>query len=257
MTVYVDLVVLLDFLVDFFLLLGTNRLAGYPPGWGRCAGAAALGGIYAGMCLLPGFSFLGNLFWRIVVLGIMASLAFGFEKSALRRGILFVLLSMALGGIAYGLGRGGFLSLTGAALALCALCMLGFQNQAAGLQYVPVELNHGGKCIHVTALVDTGNTLRDPLTGERVLVVGAQVGQKLLDLTEQELCTPLETMVRRGTPGLRLIPYQAVGQTGSMLLALRCRDVRIGKKTCSAVVAFAPQVLGKGQGYQALIGGGL
>ena len=60
MTVYLDLVVILNFGVDFLLLIGTNRLCGYPMKPGKAAFAAALGGLYAGCCVLPGFSFLGN-----------------------------------------------------------------------------------------------------------------------------------------------------------------------------------------------------
>ena len=48
MVLYVDLVVLLNFLVDLLLILGTNRLAGYPPGLKRAVPAALLGGAYAG-----------------------------------------------------------------------------------------------------------------------------------------------------------------------------------------------------------------
>ena len=50
MVLYVDLVVLLNFLVDLLLILGTNRLAGYPPGLKRAVPAALLGGAYAGGC---------------------------------------------------------------------------------------------------------------------------------------------------------------------------------------------------------------
>ena len=60
MAVYLDLVMLLNFLVDYLLLLGTNRLSGSPMTPGRCALAAVLGSVYAGACLLPGFRFLGN-----------------------------------------------------------------------------------------------------------------------------------------------------------------------------------------------------
>ena len=42
MEVYLDLVVILNFLVDFLLLLGTNRLSGFPLAAGRCAAAAGL-----------------------------------------------------------------------------------------------------------------------------------------------------------------------------------------------------------------------
>lgn len=37
MTVYLDVVLLLNFLVDFLLLLGTNRLMGHPLEPGKCA----------------------------------------------------------------------------------------------------------------------------------------------------------------------------------------------------------------------------
>ena len=35
--IYLDLVMVLNFLVDFFLLLGTNRLSGFPAQPWRCA----------------------------------------------------------------------------------------------------------------------------------------------------------------------------------------------------------------------------
>ena len=55
-------------------------------------------------------------------------------------------------------------------------------------------------------------------------------------------------------PGLRLIPYRAVGR-GGMLLALRFEDVVIGQKKGRALVAFDPGGLGTEQMYQALTGG--
>ena len=50
LTVYLDLVMLLNFLVDFLLLLGTNRLSGFPAAPGRCALAAVFGSVYAAGC---------------------------------------------------------------------------------------------------------------------------------------------------------------------------------------------------------------
>ena len=40
--IYLDLVVILNFLVDFLLLLGTNRLSGFPASPLRAAASAAL-----------------------------------------------------------------------------------------------------------------------------------------------------------------------------------------------------------------------
>ena len=250
--VYVDLVMVLNFLVDFLLILGANSLSGFPPGYGRAVLAAAVGGIYGGVCLLPGFSFLGNSFWRLVFLGVMAVAAFGFDRSALRRGVLFAVLSMALGGIALGLNQKGTAALIAAAAALSLLCAVGFRTNAPGRKYGRVELRLGNRKRAVTALHDTGNTLRDPVSGAPVLVVGADVAWDLLGLTPAQLATPIETMLQ--VPGLRLVPYRSVGQPGGMLLAVKMDEVRLDGKKWDCIVAFAPQNLGN-DGYEALAGG--
>lgn len=253
MQVYLDVVILLNFLVDLLLLLGTNRLCGYPGRPGRAVLSAALGGIYGGICLLPGFAFLGNTLWRTVSLGLMACIAFGINKSALRRGLVFALLSMALGGIAMGLNDRGIGALILSAAGVCFLCAVGFRGKLGAQSFVPVELCYGGKRLRLTALQDTGNTLRDPVTGRQVLVVGADVAEKLTGLTVQQLKTPVEAM---GTiPGLRLIPYRTVGQGSGLLLALKLQQVRIGKWQGSTLVAFAPEGLSPEGAYQALTGG--
>lgn len=255
--VYLDLVVILNFLVDFLLLLGTNRLAGFPLAAGRAALAAGVGGIYSGVCMIPGFRFLGNTLWRLVSLAGMAVIAFGCNRSAWKRGGVFVLLSMALGGIAAGFGRGSFLTLTLAAAGVWLLCRVAFGESVGGREYVPVELTYGGKTVSLIALRDSGNTLRDPISGEQVLVIAGDVAEKLTGLSRRQLCAPLETLALRPVPGLRLIPYRAVGQNGGMLLGMRFENVKIGPRMQSAVVAFAAEGLGGGDVYQALTGGAL
>ncbi len=255
MRVYMDLVILLNFLVDLLLLLGTNRLSGFPPGLKRAALGAALGAAYSGLCLLPGLRFLGNILWRLVSLGLMAVTAFGVDRSAVKRAGVFVLLSMALGGIAVGFGKGGFFVLLAAAAGVWVLCRIGFGGSVGGREYVPLEIRHQGKAVHLTALRDSGNTLRDPITGEQVLVIDAAAAGELTGLSAEQLRSPLETMARQPISGLRLIPYRAVGQPGGMLLAMRFSDVRVGNAAGAALVAFAPDVIGRGEGYRALTGG--
>ena len=253
--VYVDLVMAVNFLVDFLLLLGTNRLAGYPPGIREAVPAALLGGFYGGMCLVPGFRFLGSGLWRLVMLTVMAGMAFGWNRSAIQRGAVFVLLSMALGGIALGLGNGTFWMLGLAVGTVWLLCRAGFRGGMGVRSYVPVELNWMGKRLNLIALRDTGNTLRDPVTGEQILVAGADVARELLGLTETQLRSPVETVSSGVLPGLRLVPYRAVGQPGGMLTALRMSHTKIGKCTSSPLVAFAPEELGRGEVYRMLTGG--
>lgn len=254
MTVYLDIVILLNFLVDILLLMGTNSLCGHPPNWKRSALAAAVGGLYGGACVLPGFYFLGNTLWRVVSLSLMAWIAFGVSLSAVRRAIVFVLLSMALGGAAVGLGGGGTGVLVSAA-GVFLMCFLGFRGKIGAAHYVPVELSYQGKMIRVTALHDTGNTLRDPVTGRPVLVVGADVAQQLLGITQQQLQSPVNAVTDARLSGLRLIPYRSVGQSAGLLLALCLQEVKIGSWKGSSLVAFAPDRLCVTGEYQALTGG--
>lgn len=252
MAVYLDLVVLLNFLVDLLLILGTNRLSGFPAGIKRAALAAVLGGIYSGACLLPSFRFLGNTLWRLVSLGLMGVTAFGWSKSAGKRTGVFVLLSMAMGGVALGLGRSDFPMLILSAALVWGLCRIGFGHRVGGREFVRVLIREGDASAELTALRDSGNSLRDPLTGEQVLVIGPEAAEKLTGLTQMQLGSPMETLLARPFAGLRLIPYSAVGQPGSMLLAKRFRNVQIGDQKGSALVAFAPARIGQGDVYQAL-----
>ena len=102
---YLDLYMLLNFGVDYLLLLGTQKLSGTAGHPNRLLWAAVLGAVYSGLCLVPGFSFLAGVLWRLVFLGLISAIAFGVTKSAWRRCGIFTVLSLALGGMA-SLGAG-------------------------------------------------------------------------------------------------------------------------------------------------------
>ena len=257
MTVYLDLVLLLNFAVDLLLILGTNRLSGFPTGFLRGIWASALGAVYAASCLLPGFSFLGSTFWRLVFLGLMGIIAFGLNKSAWKRTGIFVLLSMAMGGIAMGMGKSDFSMVLLSALGVWLLSRIGFGGSVGGKEYIPITISEGERSFSVIALKDTGNSLRDPITGQQALILGPEAAGRLLGLSSKQLSRPMETMMGFPGRGLRLIPYNSVGQPGGLLLAKRFENVKIGETRTSALVAFAPERIGVGQVYQALAGGNL
>lgn len=251
---YWDLTVFLNFLVDYLLLFAAARLSGTYAANGRLLAAATLGGIYAGGCLLPGFGFLGALSWRVVFLALMAMLAYGLRRSTWQQAGLFLLLSFSLGGMAQlaaGENPGRLLLCAGLLWLACTLLLRG---RAGPGQYIPLEISGNGTTVRLTALRDTGNTLCDPVTGEPVLVVDRDAGCALTGLTVQQLSCPIETLESQTEPGLRLIPYRAVGQAEGFLLARKIPDVILGGKRRPSVVAFAPNRVG-GAAYQALIGG--
>ena len=243
---------LIGTVVSLLMLLGASRLCGCKFSWLRYILAALTTGLYSSLCMLPGFGFLSGPVWYTVNLVTTILIAWGFRRSTLRRGAVFAVLRLALEGIAQGIGKGGAGSLLLAAAGLGVLCILGFRGDGTAGKYVPVEISRGNQRLHLTALRDTGNTLRDPLTGQPVLVIGAQAAQALTGLSREQLQNPVESIDK--IPGLRLIPYKAVGKDSGLMLALKFSDVRIGKWIGSSLVAFAPEGLG-GQEYDALTGG--
>ena len=252
---YWNVAILLNFLVDLLLLMAANRLTGYPQKLIRICLGATLGGVYGCLCLLPGFSFLANMLWRFVFLGLIGALAFGFDRNSIHRWVLYAFLRMALDGIVQLGGSKDALSVLSGTAVLFAMCIVGFRGMVGQQKFVDIELWNDGKCEKLLALHDTGNGLRDPVTGQGVLVADAETAELLFGLTKKQLRSPVETVEAGIIPGLRLIPYRAVGQSAGMLVAVRLKQVRIGNWKGSALVAFAPDGLGEDNTYRALIGG--
>ena len=253
MVIYADGVMLMNFLVDALLLMGTNRLTGRPVMAVRASAGAALGSIYSGACLLPGFHFLGGFLWRMLSLAAMTGIAFGWDRSSIKRCLFFVLLSMALGGIAIGLGKGSLWIVLLSAVGLYLFCVI-CSGQVKKRRFSRMELRYGERVWKVTALVDTGNLLTDPLTGQSVTVVGGRIAREMLGLSEDALANPVGILEKGDHPGLRLIPYRSLEQRCGLLAALPMDEVRIDGKTAGRLVAFSPELRGQ-EGFEALTGG--
>ena len=73
-------------------------------------------------------------------------------------------------------------------------------------------------------------------------VIDEHVRRPLIGLTPEQLKRPLETITASPLPGLRLIPYRAVGAENGLLLAMRFPSVCLGGRRGPGIVAFAPQV---------------
>lgn len=229
-------VMLVTAVVDSLLLLAAGLLQGGEIRYGR----AILGGLISGV--LAQGAIMGKLFWRIAGMWMGVIVASGLSWDTIGKGFIF----MGLQSFVLAL-TGGYwmITLLGFAGILILWILTGM-----GADLIPVELNYMGKTLHITALRDTGNQLRDPITGRHVLIVGADIAGKLTGLSPAALEDPVNTM--GAIPGLRLIPYRTVGNTG-FLLALKLSDVKIGNRQGQTVVAFSPLVLGSK--YQALTGG--
>ena len=282
MTVYIDRVFVLNLLVDYLLLLAAARLAGAPLRRLRFALCACLGGGYAVAVLLPGLSVLGAWWCRAAVGLGMALLAFRRERSCLRLTALFFLLSGALAGLilAAGLALGTSrqlpgrlwqaridwkLLLGGTALLSAVLELLFHQGaRHGGGERMTVTVALNGRTKEICALHDTGNTLRNPMDGQGVLVMERGALLSPLPPWERTLLreglAPEETMARlyQGETRLHftLLPYRAVGTASGLLLAVRSDYIAFGRRRYPrALIALSPGPVSDGGGYCALWGG--
>jgi stage II sporulation protein GA (sporulation sigma-E factor processing peptidase) len=279
MVVYLDGVVLLNGILDYLLLMVCGRVTGSVLRRRRILLAALGGGVYAAMSLVPGMIFLGKLLWQMVFGALLCLCAFGPSRCLVRQTVVLYLLAAAFSGVvlvltevmeapAALLGRRvyypvtfGVLVLTGGgAFGVMQWCLGRLQLRGGDVAEVTVTL--AGREVRFTALRDTGNTLRDPISGCPVLVADPEILRRLgLRLTDRELQFPAAALERleREHPALRprLIPYKALGRDQGMLLALRPEQVTVAGKRETLLLGCAPNPVSDGGGYQALLGGSI
>ena len=281
--VYADSVFLLNGAMDYVLFLVTARLAGIPLKRRRYALAALLGAFYAVSVFLPGVNFLSAFPAKLAVGVLLALVAFGGEEKLLRLVLLLFAVSCALAGCVLALGllagsrvpvsNGIFytdvdakvlLIATAAAYLVLTVVFRAAARYGVGGDLLPVTVCVGGRTVRLTALHDSGNSLRDPAGGGAVLVAAPGSLNSILPGSVGKLLTPellrypadLLEPLREAAPALRprLLPYRAVGVAGGLLLTIRADWVEVrGRLYDGAPVALSPTALGTG--YAALWGG--
>lgn len=281
--VYLDAFLALNFGVNYALLACAGKLDGEPRAPGRMALGAALGAGYAALALAPGWGFLEHPACQAGAAVVMLLAAYGRSEKLLRTGGIFLVLSCAFGGLLLllslaretpvmaggllgpSLGMRGILIAAALCYGILSLVLGGqFTHTRTGGELQNLTLSRGRRTVELLALYDTGNTLRDPLTGRPVVVVEGEKLSPLLpelgELDRQRLAHPVELLRdlhdRAGALGLQLLPYRAVGVECGLLLALRVDRARWGGgEYRDCLTALSPTPLSDGGGYSALIGG--
>lgn len=281
--VYVDSVFVLNTAMDYLLLLMTARLAGIHLKRRRYFLAALLGGAYAVAVFLPGGIFLAATPVKLAMGVLLALLAYGGEEKLLRLTLLLFAVSCGFAGcvLAFGLLAGSavpmvngifytdmdakvLLIAAAAAYAVLTVVFRAAARHGVGGELLPVRVCIGGRTAELTALWDSGNSLRDPAGGQPVLVAAPGCLDAALPrqirhlLTPKRLQSPADLIepLHREIPELRpyLLPYHTVGVQGSLLLALHTDWTEIaGTRYTGLPVAISP--VGLGTGYTALWGG--
>ncbi len=247
---YILLAIGFRFLVDTLLFMGVNKLSGVYANPLRSLFGAVAASLYGVCCFIPGLAFLNSIGYHILFLLMTCWAAFDVGKEAYGKWLLYCLVKISLECLTANLG--GIVNLCSAAV-LCMVCIWAISGR--NKKYLSVELEYRGNTVKIQALYDTGNLLRDPVTGKPVLIVNCDTAKRLTGLSAMQLEDPVKAIGL--LPGLRLIPYRTVAMPGGILLALEIKHTKIGKYQGSRLVAFAPGQLDESGKFQALIGGAI
>ena len=277
-TVYVDVLFGLNSAINYLLLRGSAAMGGHPVRFGRLLAAACLGGLYAVAVVLPGCGWLQELPIQAICAGLMLLIAFGWKRNTVKQGLFFFGLSFAFGGVVmlliqlaepdcmifgnrayYAVSTPALLLLAGVGYGISALVLSGWGAHTGGeIQTMQVQM--GEQTVPVRVLRDTGNTLRDPISGQTVLVTGKALLETLLSdmVLRAELQDPATLLERlsKDHPKLRfcLVPYRAVGVEAGLLLAIRCSLIH-GKRKETILAAFSPTEVSADGTFDAIWGG--
>ena len=276
MVVYLDTIFLLNIAADAAALYAAARLSGLPVSGRRLAAAALLGGTYGALCALPGWGPLSSFPAQACAAAALVRLAFGRREGFLRRVLLFYLLSCSLAGALVagarllrerGTALAGldwrifFLAGGGCFLLLTVVFRGGVRHTAAG-QLRRCRICRQGREAELTALLDTGCTLTDGLSGAPVLTVHWTALEPLWTPEERSVLSCLERegaarCLERLGGGFRLLPYRAVGVRSGLLLCFKADWAELEARSLGPVtVALSPTPVSDGGGYAALWGGG-
>lgn len=227
-TVYVDVLVAVNFLINYFLLLASRRFLAIPAKRGRMAAAAALGAAFSLSILLPELPPAAALAVKLCMSVCIVLLAFGYggAKRLLRTTAAFYLTSFGFAGLMMALWyliapqglmiRNSVVYFDISPLMLILLAVVCYfavtaVNRVTGRQppkglYCRVVISCAGAVCDCTAKVDTGNSLREPFSNDPVVVVCERTAAKVIP--------PV------GSLNFRMVPFRDVSGEG-LLRAFR------------------------------------
>lgn len=255
MTIYLDIILLENICMNYIILFATGLTCKARIRQTRIIISSLLGGIYAILTFIPILEIYKNFILKIIISIIMVYIAFNAKniKILIKQLILFYLVSFAFGGCAFCLlyfvkpqdilVRNGYL--TGTYPIKIALLggIVGFVivNIAFKLvkgkiskkdMFCEIEIFFKEKSVQIKAMIDTGNLLKDPISGIPVIVVESVMLEKIIpkgiiNNLNKILGGGKETILNEEEqeylPKFRLIPFTSLGKENRFTTWVCCR----------------------------------
>lgn len=285
--IYIDTLIalaVLSLMMDYLLLWATSKVTKVERKPWSLALGALLGTSYfityylSARGALPYYGWLR--FWPVVLGTSLAMILVAFYpltgRQFLRVTGIFYFIAVSSGGAGiaagYALGWGVLGQLLAAIAAILLTAELGWgvvqKSLWQRLYHVPIEIVLFGRPVRMIALLDTGNTLRDPLKGSPVIVVehsaiAPLLPEHLRDVMRQMEQGDLSQISRlltsaRLSARFRVIPFASLGNEKGLLIGLRPDRASVeveGRRIVlpDAIIGLSPHSLDPHGAYRALL----
>lgn len=290
MVIYADILFFENLLANCLILKLSSAISGIPLKTIRMIFASSLGALYAVITVtIPTMAFMSALLTRIIVSTLMILVAFKIRTfpEFMRRWGMMLLSAFLLAGCTYALSnfldggtvsRAGFMYISPKGIlkaflfsaGLCIVLVRPIGRILSGKAFkegsiIPVYIKVDDKSVRFHALVDTGNSLIDPITGYPVMVVEADTVKAILpgEVYESVISNNMGLYTDHGESAwfkrIHLIPFKSIGKENGMLTGFRPDNIRIGqegsfKEINDVIVGVCGMKLSGSDRYSALIG---
>lgn len=287
MTVYIDVILIENVFMNYIILYSTGLIYKIKPQNIRIIISSIIGAFYALISYMQITEIYSGLAIKFILSLAMVYIAFNSQnlKILLKQLLMFYLTSFIFGGAAFALmyfinpqkiimENGIYIGtypikivLLGAILAFTIVkttfkMIKGKITEKELICKIKVKIFD--KTAEVTALMDTGNQLKEPITGESVIVIEKQsmellIPRIVLDNIDNILKGSCPENIEKYSTKLRVIPFSSLGKTNGMMLGIKPDDVLIeteqGKASVThAIIGICNSNLTKNGSYTALIG---
>ncbi|KUO73563.1 MAG: hypothetical protein APF77_02705 [Clostridia bacterium BRH_c25] len=289
--VYADVILLENLIMNYLILWSTARLTRYSYSKVKLIIASALGAVYAVLSYFPEYSYLYSFLMKVLFSIFIVIIAYtpAYFHLLLKLIGIFYIVSFIFGGAAFGLFyfiNGLNLTSNGISFIedfpvkiLVAAVFAAYFTIKYSWDYVQhrikrerlilkVEMIFEKKQLSLDALVDTGNSLKDPITNAPVMITEYDMIKDLLPAdiqkiferySENDLNAIAEIMtVSKWASRFRIIPFKSLGRENGMLVGFKPDIVTIFDsdkriQLSNIVVAVYRKSLSKDGEYSALI----
>ena len=286
MTVYLDIVLLENILLNYIIILSTAILSKEKINFLKIILSSIVGGIFAIVSYITDVSVVSGIIIKIMISIIMMKIAFKGCKlnKFIKTLIFFYLVSFTFGGIAFMLlffinpqniiiNENRFVGTYPLKVAVLA-GGLGFIIITIVAQIIKnkliknnmiceLEIFYKGKNKKIKTMLDTGNLLKEPITKEDVIIVEKE---SLKDIVSNDILENINTILKGNlldsknvySYKIKIIPFSSLGNDNGLLIGFKPDYIKIyGEEEIirnDVIIGIYNGRLSKNNMYTSLIG---